>query len=76
MGRFKTERDRSRRTVAYELGEEVMGYYYEDKSDPGVFPIYIWFGDAGDFELTDVVTDEKEAKALLSSWNWPVVRQK
>lgn len=75
MERFKTESDRARRTVTYQVDGEVMGYYYEDGSDPGVFPIYVWFGDVDDFVLTDTVEDEEEAKSLLRSWNWPVVRR-
>lgn len=62
---WETERDKSRRTVSYVVDGLVKGYYYEDTSDPGVFPVYIYSLGDKDYKLISVMESEEKAKRWL-----------
>lgn len=63
--KWEEEKDKARRTVHFVVNGQTVGYYYEDVSDPGVFPIYVWDHALQDFTSDDVCNSEREAKATL-----------
>lgn len=62
---WETESDKFRRTVSYVVDGFVKGYYYEDTSDPGVFPTYAYSLGKQDYVLIEAYSSEESAKKLL-----------
>lgn len=62
---WETERDESRRTVSYVVDGFTKGYYFEDTSDPGVFPVYAYSLTEKDYVLVQVHDSEEKARKLL-----------
>lgn len=62
---WETERDKTRRTVSYVVNGFVKGYYYEDTSDPGIFPVYAYSLEDKDYIMVQVYSSEEQAKRLL-----------
>jgi len=63
--RWDVEKDKSRRTVHFIVDGQTVGYYYEDVSDPGVFPIYEYDHVLQDFKFAGVQDSEWEARSTL-----------
>ena len=62
---WETEKDKARRTVSYVVDGFTEGYYYEDVSDPGVFPVYAYSIEKQDYVLLQSYSSEEEARKLL-----------
>lgn len=62
---WETEKDKFRRTMSYVVDGFVKGYYYEDTSDPGVFPVYAYSLEDKDYTLIQVFSSEERARKLL-----------
>ncbi len=62
---WETEKDSSRRTVSYVVDGFTKGYYYEDVSAPGVFPVYAFSINEQDYVKVQAYGSEKLARQLL-----------
>lgn len=62
---WETEKDKARRTVSYVVDGFAEGYYYEDVSDPGIFPVYIYNPREQDYTLTLPFDSEEKAREFL-----------
>lgn len=62
---WETEKDKFRRTVSYVVDGFAKGYYYEDTSDPGVFPVYAYSLGQQDYVLVQACDSEEKARKLL-----------
>ena len=64
---WEVEKDPYRRTVQMVVDGLTEGYYYEDRSDPGIFVVYVYHPDMETYVYVGSENFEDRAKRVLLS---------